>query len=807
MRLNSLTTRLIVWVLGATLAVSVITFYVGFVDNRRQLEEDATATAVSTAVALTNDVAAMIRGIEQATRTLGSVVEHVRPDPDQSRALLRSLIEADEAIFGAAVAYAPEAFIAGTDFAAYVHRTDDKLRYLDIASQDPGFRDQPWYANAARDNRASWSEPYLDVDLGGVDMVTYSIPVFQDTETGKRLLAVVTADVSLDTLRTRTKAKSRDIERDLRRGWPDEVPASGGDKPFRIVLLSAAGRVISSELPVGLIPRDASGIHDLPLQEFAAERGFEDLRVMAERMRQGETDTTKLVGLDRVTRYWAHFRPLALTGWSVAVLVDETRLLVPIQEREFIEKLTFALYLVVIAVVVVAAARRITSPLRVLATTARDIGHDPLAAKVPELVTRDEVGDLAEALRRMQVDLGDYVEQLKATLEAKQRLEGELAAAHQIQMAMLPRLPDHGRLVDGCDVAATLIPAKAVGGDLFDLVPLPDGRLMFLVGDVSDKGAAAALFMAKTVTLANLLGRERVAPGALLARLNRELCHDNEACMFVTAVCGVLDPESGEVLYANAGHNPPLLCRPENNAHYLEMPTGTALGVFDDAEYPEARHALQAGEILLLYTDGVTEAINHAEELFGEARLEALPIGLFDTSRAMVEGVVRAVEEFAEGVEQADDITVLALRRTDALPLSVETRMAGGVAAIATVQAWLTTHLRRAGVDADLVGDIDLVADEVLANIVHHAHRDRSDAEVLIRLEVDDARVVVRFSDAGPAYDPLVEAPEPDLDQPAEEREIGGLGIHLVKSLADRVGYSREAGRNVLEVEKIRAGR
>ena len=162
MRLKSLSTRLIAWVLGATLTVSTVTFYAEFVENRQKLKEDASKTAEFAARALANDISALIRGIEQATRTLGSVVRHVRPDPDQTRALLHSLIEADEAIYGAAIAYAPEAFIAGTDFAAYMHRTQDGMRYLDIVSQDPGFRNDPWYRVPSLTGKASWSEPLPD---------------------------------------------------------------------------------------------------------------------------------------------------------------------------------------------------------------------------------------------------------------------------------------------------------------------------------------------------------------------------------------------------------------------------------------------------------------------------------------------------------------------------------------------------------------------------------------------------------------------------------------------------------------------
>jgi sigma-B regulation protein RsbU (phosphoserine phosphatase) len=787
MRLKSLSTRLIAWVLGATLTVSTVTFYAEFVENRQKLKEDASKTAEFAARALANDISALIRGIEQATRTLGSVVRHVRPDPDQTRALLHSLIEADEAIYGAAIAYAPEAFIAGTDFAAYMHRTQDGMRYLDIVSQDPGFRNDPWYRVPSLTGKASWSEPYLDVKLGAVDMVTFSIPVFEDLESGPRLLAVVSADVALQSQRARIDAKSRELGEDI-----------------RVLILSRGGRVITVDALDSELTRDTSGVYTLPLADHAAQRGREDIRVLAKRMTQGEQGTTTLVGLNRETRQWIHFRPLARTGWSVAIIVEEAELLTEIQESEFREVVIFSLYVLLMVLVVVVLARRITGPLRQLAGAAREIGHDPLAAKVPAIQTEDEVADLGEALRRMQVDLIQYVDELKSTMDAKQRLEGELAAAQQIQMAMLPNLPTHGRLIDGCDVAATLIPAKAVGGDLFDLIPLPDGRLMFMVGDVSDKGAAAALFMAKTVTLVNLLGREQVAPGELLTRLNTELCRENEACMFVTAICGVLDPASGRVVFANAGHNPPLQCSSDHLASYTDMPPGTALGIFEEVSYSEAHLELGQGELLLLYTDGVTEAVNHELELFGEARLESLPLQLFDTSRAIVEGVVKAVEDFAGGVEQADDITVLALRRRAVLPLKAETRMHGGVDSVASTQEWLASQLRQAGVEEELIGDLDLIADEVLANVIHHAYHDQADAEAWIHLEIDAEFVRVLFSDAGPPFDPLVEAPEPNLQLPTEEREIGGLGILMVKRLADRVSYRRDDQRNVLEVEKRR---
>ncbi len=785
--MHSLTARLILWVLGATAMVSLVTFFVAFTDNRATLEAHAKRRAEFAAEALVNDIAGLLRGIEQETRTLAAVVGHVRPDADQTRALLASLLESDPAVFGSGIWYAPGAYVAGTDFATYLYRDGERIAAVDGVAELPGFRNAPWYRVPALTGRQGWTEPYRDTGLSGVDMVTYSLPVYEQVDGVRRLLAVVSADIRLGSQKQRIRAMIDRLDPNL-----------------SILILSREGRLIAVEnieTVLEELPRDTSGTFTLPFPQLMANEGREDLRGVAERMMRGDTGSEVLVGWRNDVRLFMHFLPLPATDWSIGVISEDAERRREVAESERRQLWLFALNLVLVTLVIVLVARRITGPLRTLAVTAREIGHDPLAAEVPTIATRDEVADLGDALRRMQVDLGTYLEQLKQTLDAKTRLEGELAAARQIQMAMLPRLPEHGQLVDGCDAAALLIPAKAVGGDLFDLIPLADGRLMFLVGDVSDKGAAAALFMAKTVTLANLLGRERVAPAELLTRLNRELCRDNDACMFVTALCGVLDPESGEVVYANAGHNPPLRFTTDNQASYISVPPGTALGLFENAAYRDARLELAPGETLLLYTDGVTEALDGDMQLFGEARLETLPVGLFDTARAIVDGVVAAVEEFAGAAEQADDITVLALRRTSLLPLVAEWHMTGGIESVATAQAWLASHLRRAGVDDARVGELELIAEEVLANVVHHAHQDRPDAEAWLDLEVDAARVRLCFSDAGPPFDPLLDAPQPDLAADPGERAIGGLGIVMVKRLADGVRYRREGERNVLEVE------
>lgn len=243
---------------------------------------------------------------------------------------------------------------------------------------------------------------------------------------------------------------------------------------------------------------------------------------------------------------------------------------------------------------------------------------------------------------------------------ARRVQDRELALAHDIQMAMLPRrMPERAEI----DMAATLIPARAVGGDLYDFL-LIDDALWFVIADAAGKGVSAALFMAVTRTLFRAIAVAGANVSSVAGRMNAELARDNEQQFFVTALVGRLDLRSGELCYSNAGHPPPLRASIARAPEVLQaMESGIALGIVDDAVYEEGRVQLAPGDALILFTDGVTEAIDGTGELFSDARLArafgdhaALPVN------EMVDRIVHAVHTFAGGAPQEDDITVLALR-------------------------------------------------------------------------------------------------------------------------------------------------
>ncbi|MDS4028820.1 MAG: SpoIIE family protein phosphatase [Candidatus Contendobacter sp.] len=291
----------------------------------------------------------------------------------------------------------------------------------------------------------------------------------------------------------------------------------------------------------------------------------------------------------------------------------------------------------------------------------------------------DEVGFLGGALYSMVTRLETYIAELKETTAAKERIEGELSAARSIQMGMLPNsftLPDHA----GCDLHAMLEPAKAVGGDLFDFFLLDQHRLFIMIGDVSDKGVPAALFMAVTKTLFSVEARrDSTSVGRIMERVNAALCENNPEGMFVTVFAGILDLHAGELTYSDGGHERPLVLRQDGRPDLVEKKRGgLVLGFDPDAIYEEDVIQLTPGEGLVIYTDGVSEAMNAKHEMFMVTRLsEALAsVCCKVPARAIIDGVIGSVRAFVGGHPQSDDITLLALRwrgPTDALAGGTDT--------------------------------------------------------------------------------------------------------------------------------------
>jgi len=382
-----------------------------------------------------------------------------------------------------------------------------------------------------------------------------------------------------------------------------------------------------------------------------------------------------------------------------------------------------------------------------------------------------------------------------------ERMETELTMGHDLQLSMVPRvfpaLP--GR--DEVSVYATLRPARELGGDFYDFYFVDESHLFFCVGDVSDKGVPAALFMAVTKTLIKTRSADEASTAKLASYLNAELARDNDKCMFVTLFLGRLNVATGELVYTNAGHEPPCLRHASGALEMLAERHGPLVGAAPGLVYRESRRRLAPGDLLVVFTDGVSEAQDVDGRLFSEERLaEIVRADGAQPTEAVVDRILAAVDTFESGAERADDITVLALRF---LPGLVETAILGNESSeMDRLVKLLDRFQQRSLLPAATMAELRIVCDEIVSNVIAHAYPEGRPGDIDVRLELAGSRLVVTVSDDGVSFNPLAVAP-PDTTLPLEHRPLGGLGIHLVRSLTDEATYRREGGRNVIMLMKV----
>jgi sigma-B regulation protein RsbU (phosphoserine phosphatase) len=313
---------------------------------------------------------------------------------------------------------------------------------------------------------------------------------------------------------------------------------------------------------------------------------------------------------------------------------------------------------------------RVTEPLARLTRHADRMGETDFrispegASELKTITFPAEISLLSRTVLKMEEKLGEYLKTLAETTAARERMASELRIARDIQMSMLPR--EDISLASGkrVDLAAFLEPAREVGGDLYDYFLIDPDRLFIVVGDVSDKGVPAALFMARSKALfRNAALRNPAHPEAVLHAVNQELCAGNEMRMFITAFIAILDLRSGELAFSNAGHIPPLLIGNDGQAEYQALPRGKPMGIHERSTYSVSHRWMRPGDALLVFTDGIPEALNSGGEFFDDERLRLLFQGLPPSSAAdTLEMVLREVRTFSDGATQADDIAVLCLR-------------------------------------------------------------------------------------------------------------------------------------------------
>ena len=512
-------------------------------------------------------------------------------------------------------------------------------------------REREWYKLAAKNNSLSWSDVFVDAYGRGLG-ITCAKPYYDEEGRIAGVAGVGTILNELTEIVIRTRV---------------------GETGYAFIL---------NELGQIIIPDESEADeYGSILREDLLNSGNAELAAATQNMidRKNGIERVNIDGKEHFIAYAA----LETLPWSLAIIIPVDEAIAPsIESREHIIDMkndalgnidliimtVLILFIVAIALIILFInyfskrfANTLTKPIISLQDGVREIADGNLNLKL-NIHTGDEIEGLGLSVNKMAVDIKDYITHLQTVTIEKERIGAELDVATKIQASMLPCIfppfPDRAEF----DIYASMEPAKEVGGDFYDFFLIDDNTLAVVIADVSGKGVPAALFMVITKTLIKNNAQLGKSPKEVFEAVNNQLCENNEAVMFVTAVLGYLDIPTGKFAFVNAGHNPPLLCV-DGQLNWLKAKAGFVLAGMEDMIYQQHEILLQRGDKLFLYTDGVTEAMNKENKLFSDLRLfEAASNNCDLPPHEFCRSIKHEVNKFAEGQEQADDITMLALR-------------------------------------------------------------------------------------------------------------------------------------------------
>ena len=384
--------------------------------------------------------------------------------------------------------------------------------------------------------------------------------------------------------------------------------------------------------------------------------------------------------------------------------------------------------------------------------------------------------------------------------EQKERIENELHIAREIQMSMIPKtFPPFPERKD-LDLAASIIPAKEVGGDLYDFF-IRDEKLFFCIGDVSGKGIPASLVMAVTRSLFRAMSAHEDSPAKIVTSMNNSMSESNERSMFVTFFCGVLDLSAGQLRYCNAGHNPPMILT--DAIRVLPVEPNLPIGIMKGVNFIEQETPFLYDDALFLYTDGLSEAENAAQEQFGEDRIEKALHGR-KRSAGHLENIKQQVSQFVGEAPQSDDLTMLFIHYLAHVVPEQQKRhleLHNDIKQISLLAEFIEKIAEEKQLDEILAMNLNLALEEAVTNVILYAYPKGTDGLVDIDAILKENSLEFIITDSGVPFDPTA-APEADVTLSADERPIGGLGIFMVRKLMDEVHYQRLDEKNVLKMTK-----
>ena len=774
---RKLSVRVSLWVVMFAAVIFIAALGFLFYQSREAVRQEA----ISRATQILDKTSLRVEGILNRVEVASNMTEWlVQRHPDRADSMFvysRGMLLNNPDFYNCSIAFEPYYFKEyGRYFSAYSKYLGDTIRTVQGGSDNYQYFFMDWYLMAKLLDKPCWTEPYVDLDVATntSEMVTSYCQAIKDLQ--GNMIGVINTSLSLN--------------------WLSQTISAVKPYPNSFSIMIGRGGTYFVHPDSTKITRETIFTQTLENPDTAITALGYAMQRGEEGMRHAQINGEEC---------YVFYKPLGHTGCSMAIVCPESDIFGGFDR---LRRTVMAIVLVGLLLMLYFFMRIITrelSPLRRLADEAETIASGQFDTQLPDFERTDEIGQLSHSFGNMQQSLVKYIDELKNTTAQKASIESEIQVASGIQMGMLPKkfptYPDR----DDVQLYASLTPAKEVGGDLFDFY-FRDEKLFFCIGDVSGKGVPASLFMAVTRAVFRTVSARESMPDHIMASLNKTMVDMNETNMFVTLFIGVLDLPTGRMHYCNAGHDAPLLVGA--GVGMLPCDSNIPVGVMDSWKYTLQEAQIFTGTTIFLFTDGLTEAEDATHAQFRMERVNDVAAHALanhqQEPRQLIGVMADAVHQFVGDAEQSDDLTLMAIqyiKQQRDVKMRKRIVLPNDIQEVPRLNAFVDAVCETVGFDSALTMKLSLAIEEAVVNVMNYAYPPGVKGDVTIEALSNDVRLKFVIIDSGAPFDPTVHA-DVDTTLSAQDRPIGGLGIHLVRNIMDSINYERIDNLNVLTLRK-----
>lgn len=774
---RKLSVRVSLWVVMFAAVIFIAALGFLFYQSREAVRQEA----ISRATQILDKTSLRVEGILNRVEVAANMTEWlVQRHPDKADSMFvysRGMLINNPDFYSCSIAFEPYYFKDyGRYFSAYSKYVGDTIRTIQGGSDNYQYFFMDWYLMPTLLDHPCWTEPYIDLDVASntSEMVTSYCQTIKDNQ-GK-VIGVINTSLSLN--------------------WLSQTISAVKPYPNSYSIMIGRGGTY-------FVHPDSTKITRQTIFTQTIEQPDTALVALGHAMQRGEEGMKQMnIGGENC---YVFYEPLGKTGCSMAIVCPESDIFGGFDRLRRTVMTIVCVGLILMLYFFIRIITRELSPLRRLAHEAETIASGQFDTKLPDFERTDEIGQLSHSFGNMQQSLVKYIDELKDTTAQKASIESEIQVASGIQMGMLPKkFPTYPER-DDVQLYASLTPAKEVGGDLFDFY-FRDEKLFFCIGDVSGKGVPASLFMAVTRAVFRTVSARESMPDRIMASLNQTMVGMNETNMFVTLFIGVLDLPTGRLHYCNAGHDAPLLVGA--GVGILPCDSNIPVGVMSSWKFTLQEAQIFTGTTIFLFTDGLTEAEDATHAQFRMKRINDVAAHALanhqQEPRQLIGLMTDAVHQFVGDAEQSDDLTLMAIqyiKQQRDVRMRKSIVLTNDIQEVPKLTAFVDAVCETVGFNSTVTMQVNLAIEEAVVNVMNYAYPRGKKGDVTIEAISNDIRLKFVIIDSGTPFDPTVHA-DVDTTLSAQERPIGGLGIHLVRKIMDSINYERVDNFNVLTLRK-----